>query len=625
MNIKRQEIMELAEKMYVPLMTKVANRFFNNEPYTVSDTVGYECTRLEELFRPLWGISALINERDIVISTSRGDFPLPELINKIFLEGTAPDSPLRFDRNATDVYGFANQATTEIAAYLVTVLFAKEKLWDPMNEKEKKQISDFIIKWATIAMNHSWPNNHYWYPIICIEILKRLGFKNTEASEAIEAGYKELDKLYVDKGWYTDGVFGRFDFYHAWAHHTYSLLWILIADKNAPGYEKRAAEYKKRSEEYIKFYCHFFDSDGSMAAYGRSLSYRFAAVSIFGLAAAVNCDIDYPQARTIISKNINYFFNNSIPRSDNTFPVGYLYEADGFGESYASEGASCCYSQGFMCLLAGDDHPLWNSANGEESVPVERGDFKVKAPLKGVNILLSGENDVNGVTLYNNSIHYYQDKFFSHRFNDMSNFYSKFAYNSRSGFGISTHDLISNDNMFTLMTTDGRMQSERSGFEDLGEKDGVLISRHTPFSNDKETTVTTYLCPLDGGWHIRIHKIELSMPYIVCEGGFSIGFTDDSYKFDNGTLIYNKFVSKIIASGIDGNYRKGTICPGMHLLKPQAAYPKFISKPLEKGTYTLVLKVGFTSCDNLKAEPEAILNGNTVKIITDSQEKTIII
>lgn len=608
----REKIMDLAEEMYLPLLKKVSDRFFGETAYTVSDTVGFECTRIEEVFRPLWGIAPLLNERNLYIDGSFGRITAAALITKIILEGTSKDSPRRFDRFVADKVSFANQAVTEAAAYLTAAFFAKEKLWIQLSKDEKRQIADFISRWSLVAIKDSWPNNHYWYPIICLEILKRFGFSYSEADGYLKEGYKNLDALYVDKGWYADGTFGRFDYYHAWAHHTYTLLWILIADKTAPDYRERAERYKARTEEYIKFYLHFFDSDGGMAAYGRSLSYRFAAVSIFSLAAAVGCKIDYGVAKTVVMRNIEYFFKNSIPTPDGTFPVGYLYEADGFGESYQSEGASCCYCQGFMCLLSGEDNPLWKS--DEKPLPIEKGDYKIAAPLKGVEILLCGENHVGGVTLFNNSIHYYQDAVFGHKFSDMSGLYGKFAYNSRAGFGISTRDLLSGDNTLSLITPDGRMFSERSEILAPKRQGDVMVSAQIPFSNDPETTVKTYLLPLCDGWHIRVHILKLSRPYLVAEGGFSIGFSDDSHAFSDGTLTYKNYVSRLVAFGLSGKVSKAAIAPGMHLLKPQAAYPQFVSEALSSGTHVLAVAVGFSTAGTLSSDPKIEIKENGAEV-----------
>ena len=55
-------------------------------------------------------------------------------------------------------------------------------------------------------------------------------------------GYEVLESFYVGNGWYCDGGFGKFDYYEAWAHHTYPLLWILLTDLSDAQNQKRAEE-----------------------------------------------------------------------------------------------------------------------------------------------------------------------------------------------------------------------------------------------------------------------------------------------------------------------------------------------------------------------------------------------
>ncbi len=611
----RNELLNAAEKLYVSLFETVARRYENREQFTVSDMVGYEVTAIEELFRPLWGIAALIKERDLKFSVNGKETRAVDFINKVIYEGTAEDSERRFDRNITDYnrINFANQAVTEIAAYLVTVYFAKEELWDVLPKFEQDSIAKWIYKWSLIAINDSWPNNHYWYPVFCIELLRRLGYECKEADKPLKAAYDELEKLYIGNGWYYDGELGRFDYYEAWAHQTYTLLWILIADKSAPDYKERAERYKKRSEEFINFYINFFDSNGGMAAFGRSLSYRFAAVSNFGFAAKCGCNIDLGLAKNIILKNISYFLEQSIPARDGILHCGYLYESPCFAECYASDGASACYTEGFMCLLCDETHPLWNADT--VPMPIEKDDYLVKCPNEKIGIVLKGENDFGGVTLYNNSMHYYQDDFFGHTFNDMSGYYGKFCYNSRAGFAISTRDNTATDNMISLVTPNGRMASERSEIITLSTSEQLLVSRHLPFANDKETVITSYVVPLSGGWHVRVHKVKLSQPYIIKEGGFAVGTNDDDYIAYGNTVSKGKKLSKIEALfGGEISYTPSAVHPGMHLLNPQAVYPSYKTQVLEIGEYVIGCKVLYTSTGKVGETPDVIINNQRVTV-----------
>ena len=279
----RKELYDRAKDTYRSLLNRMAKRYDDSYQYVISDKVSYECTRIEEIFRPMWGIAPFLKDGDLKVVLDGKELTAVDFVNRIMLEGTSPDSPKRFDRNVTreTEYSFANQSITEIAAYLVAVFFAKEALWDVLTRDQQNTIADWIKKWAFYAIKHSWQNNHYWYPIYCIEILKQLGYDCSEVDGDVQGGYDFLDTLYYGNGWYSDGELGRFDYYEAWAHHTYTLLWILIADKSSPDYAAKSESYRKRSEEFLKYFIHYFDSDGGMAAYGRSIGYRFAAVAPF--------------------------------------------------------------------------------------------------------------------------------------------------------------------------------------------------------------------------------------------------------------------------------------------------------------------------------------------------------
>lgn len=619
----RKELYERARSHYIALLERTVKRYETGEVYVAVDHVGFECTRLEELFRPLWGIAPFLADADFCIQVGEKSVHVREFITKMIADGTAPDSPRRFDRNVTahSEYTFANQCITEIAAYLVAVHFSKRELWDTMEHALQDQIANWIHRVAMIALKNSWPNNHYWYPVFCIEILKNLGYYDPSAEPYLQAAYDELEGLYVGNGWYCDGKdFGRFDYYEAWAHQTYTLLWILIADKSRPNYEERCNRYKRRTEEFLQLYCHYFDTDGGMVAYGRSLSYRFAAVSVFGLAASVGCNVDLGMAKSIILRNVDYFFTRSIPTPDGCFSCGYLYPSMRFAENYASDGATTCYTEGFMCLLADEAHPLWTA--DAKPLPIDAGDYLVECPVDKLDFLVQGERDYGGVTLYNNAIHYFQVG--NKGFNDMCGYYSKFCYNSRAGFALSTRDKPSFDNMISLYTEGLTMNSLRGKIYTVESSKEKLISYHVPFDNDPETRIMTWTLPLSRGYHVRIHKVTLSRPYGVREGGFCIGVTDDAYRYDAGVLTYGNAVSKIdVVSDCKTALELQKIHPGMHNLCPLAYYPTWKTEILPAGEYVFATTVFFSNGKQPKEAPTVTVNGNTVTAQFDGVKKTV--
>ena len=621
----RKELVLQARKMYVSLLERSAKRYVNDEKYVVSDNVGFGCTRMEELFRPLWGIAPILNEGDLYITVDGESVRVEDFVTRVLCEGTDPDSERRFDKNVDEMEKerFANQAITEIAAYLVAVYFARERFWDGIPEKKRATIAAWIKKWAIYAIAHSWPNNHYWYPIYCIEILKQLGYDMSDVDADMKYGYDFLEGLYYGDGWYSDGELGRFDYYEAWAHHAYTLLWILIADKTATDYETRAQRYRKRSEEFLNFFLNYFDSNGAPVMYGRSNSYRFAAVCPYGLAALAGCNIDLGQAKSVILKNIGYYFDNCT-MVDGCFPCGYLYESTGFIESYTCDGSTTCYTEGFLTLLAGEDHPLWQAQM--RPLPIESGDYTVNSPLRGLDILIDGCNEKSGVTIFNNSLHYFQAGAYS--FGDMAALYSKFAYNSRAGFTLSSIDNVSVDNMISLVTPRATMASHRRRIDNIENDGGVMISTHTPFENDPNTVIKTWLIPLKEGYHVRVHKVSLAGSYSVREGGFAVGYDTDMFESDTKKHIFRfgntvSFIDTVSSVEVKFGFKQAH--PGMHLLMPQSYVPIYNTACLEAGEYLFATTVGFTTDGSLAPSPTVTLDGTTVTVTQGNVTKTIIV
>ena len=224
MNSNKNRLIEYAKELCLPALKKGIESFNTDKIFLVTDHVGYSVTLLEELLRPLWGISPLLN--------SEGAYaPLCAELRGIILKGTDEKSGKCFSRfvKKGDEESFANQVITEFAGYMLAVVFAKEVLWDPYSEEEKNQVASFIKKWSVIALKYSWPNNHYWFPMLSIIALEKIGIDCSEMWEEMQKGFSVLDKMYISDGWYKDGEFGRFDYYLAWSHHVYPALWYYLS------------------------------------------------------------------------------------------------------------------------------------------------------------------------------------------------------------------------------------------------------------------------------------------------------------------------------------------------------------------------------------------------------------
>ena len=589
----REKLHAAAKAVLIPALEKAAEKFFRAERFEITDQVGYDATVMEAVLRPLWGLGPILHD-GITVNHEGREVGAEDLIREIMLRGTDENHPLCFSKYAErDTVGFANQSATELAGYATSLFFARDLLWDPYTDVEKKQVGGWLSEWSSRGLHVSWENNHFWFPLIVLSSLEKLGIDLPDVSSDVARAFSVLDSMYISDGWYQDGAFGRFDYYLPWSLHLYPLLWSVIAEGTSFYDPSRAAECKRRAETFIPFYLKFFDRDGSVPAMGRSLSYRFAESAIFPVAALSGCEIPFGVCRRAVMKNVSYF-TESRGNVSQILKPGYLYPSSPLTDSYTSELGSLWCSKTFLALALGEDDPFWSDE--EKPLPSEEGDYTVNAEPRGVDITIASDAK-SGVTLYNNTSSYYQGDF-GHTFNDMAACYCKFAYNSRAGFGISIPDKAASDSMISLLSPHFTMSSHRRAYLDLGRDGDILLSEHIPFENDPETFIRTVILPLSGALHVRAHRVVLSRPYRVREGGYSIGLDDDSYTYENGVLKYRDLSSAIVpVSNTDFRLRLETHTPERHILAPQSKYPVYETDLLQPGEYVFASAVSFSQGD----------------------------
>ena len=609
------------------MLERAAERRLSRRPCEVVDTIGYVPTQLEELFRPFWGITPLLSDGEkITIRVLGKETDVCAWLKDVLVSGTDPSSEFYWDTNAeyVGVHMFNFQNITEIAGLLVGMFFAREQTWELLSDGEKQRVADYIYGASKELCVNIAANNHIWFPLLCILVLKRFGFVYPDTDKFLREGIDALDTMYIGNGWYSDGAFGRIDYYEAWSMHTYPLLWCLIAHDSFEGYAEQRQKYLERTEIFLRDYVKFFDVSGAYPPFGRSLSYRFAAAAPFALAPVAGVNFDVSIAKTVTLRCISYFEENVLTAEDNSLTPGYLYNSPSVVENYTSSGGAYWATKSFLCLLLPEGHPFWTSE--ESALPIETGAYITKPSEPSLNFAVMGDTS-SGVTVLNNHFQYYQNGIYCNPFNDMASYYNKFAYNSRSGFAISTRDNTSADNMICLSTKDNSMTSHRWGFTDMGEENGFMVSEHTPFSNDAGTVIRTWLRPLTNGWHLRVHRVTLSQEYRVREGGYSVGLWDDyreSQKETNGFSIWNKkLISHLFTvSDVPICFEERRPQPGMHLLAPFAAYPLYRTELLKKGSYLFASVVGIHDAPYDLPLPTISKNGGNITVSIGKHTET---
>ena len=171
----RNKFAETAKAVLIPALGLAAEKFFGNTRFEITDQVGYDATVMEAVLRPLWGIGPIIGD-GLTVKVGGREEKAEELIREIMLRGTDEDDPLCFSKYAgRDTVGFANQAATELAGYAVALYFARDLLWDPYTEDQKCRVGGWLSEWASRGLHCSWENNHFWFPLIVLSALEKIG------------------------------------------------------------------------------------------------------------------------------------------------------------------------------------------------------------------------------------------------------------------------------------------------------------------------------------------------------------------------------------------------------------------------------------------------------------------
>ena len=197
----RELLNRKATSVLLSTLVRASEHFFTREPYLITDQGGFKVTEMEAVLRPLWGLGPII-DGELTVEAGQCTKRVDALIREIILCGTDETRPEYFSRYAdSDPISFANQAVTELAGYAVALHFARKYLWDPYDEREKKQVGDWMAKWAVTGLRHSWENNHFWFPILVLTALDKIGVGVGDVDADLRRAFSVLDSMYIGDGW----------------------------------------------------------------------------------------------------------------------------------------------------------------------------------------------------------------------------------------------------------------------------------------------------------------------------------------------------------------------------------------------------------------------------------------
>ena len=481
-------------KPLLPLYTEDKSRVYvgvNTAHY--SDSVA----ATEAFCRPLWALAPLFTDGS------------GEEFAKIYRQGLASGT----NPKALSYWGEPNdhdQLLVEMAAIGLALILAPEKVWEPLNDIEK----DNLCNWLDFVNTKILEDNNWRL----FAVMVNLGLKNVGRpynADVMNESLEFADKLYLENGWYSDGIQLHCDYYVAFAIHFY----LLIYAKNMENEDReRCEKIKKRAREFANDFIEFFHDDGSAIAYGRSMTYRFAQTAFWSAYAYANVGgIDLGVVKGIILRNLRWWFEKPIWNNDGSLSVGYGYPSIIMSEGYNSHGSPYWALKSMLILALAENSEFWKCE--EKPLPKSSGLRMMKSSNLAVQRLKSHS------VLY--SAGFKSAEWLAH----CGAKYDKFAYSSKCGFCVpkstATYSMAGGDNALLLRETGGNWTTKKEPVS-TQLTDEWIRTDWTPYNN---VTIKTYIVPF-GEWHIRVHFLSTERPLETSEGGFSTPL-GESYIKDN--------------------------------------------------------------------------------------------
>ena len=244
------------------------------------------------------------------------------------------------------------QTLLELGSLCISMGAAPEALWDPMTNEEKDRLATLLKNYGegpTISSNWQFFN------IFILSFLKDKGYEVNDA--LLEERLRNMLDRYRGEGWYNDAP--AYDYYSMWAYQTYGPLWAHLFGDQFPDI---AAQFIKNQGDMIPNYPYMFAEDGRMNMWGRSIPYRFAAVSPLPLVEYGNHeDVDYGWLRHIASSSLLQFLQHPDFLENGVPVMGFYGPFAPAVQNYSCRGSVYWCGKAFLGLLLPEDSQYWSA------------------------------------------------------------------------------------------------------------------------------------------------------------------------------------------------------------------------------------------------------------------------
>jgi len=249
--------------------------------------------------------------------------------------------------------GGPEQALVELAGVALSLSLAREAIWDPLPQEDRDRLAETM---RSHAEGPTVPSNWRFFNVFILSFLASQGYRVRKG--IVAKHLRRILRAYRGEGWYDDD--GAFDYYSMWGFQTWALLWArLHGGSTAPRFARRLL---RNFREMLAHYPYMFGRDGEVIAWGRSMSYRFAAVAPLALAGLLEEPVADPGwLRRICSGALLQFLHSPALLQDGVPTLGIYGPFEPAVQSYSCRGSVYWMGKAFLALLAPPEAPFWTA------------------------------------------------------------------------------------------------------------------------------------------------------------------------------------------------------------------------------------------------------------------------
>lgn len=333
--------------------------------------------KLEGLCRTLFVAAPLLKENPtLVINNIKvADYYRHQICNLF-----NPNSPSYIKPRTKN--GGPSQNLVEFGALAISMTAIPEVLWAPLSQGQKDSLAAVMLSYGD---GPTVDSNWKFFNVFVLSFFKDQGYK---VNEKLLVEY--LDKTlnhYRGEGWYNDSP--AYDYYSMWAFQMYGVIWAEYYGNKY--YPEQARKFMTYFSDLKDNYPYLFAKDGKMIMWGRSISYRYAAVTPFPLMGFENNpNTNYGWMRSIASSTLLQFFQHPDFMKDGVPTLGFYGPFEPAVQMYSCRGSVYWGGKVFLGLLVPANNPFWTATENEGAwdTTLQKGNVYNKFS-KGTNLLVT--------------------------------------------------------------------------------------------------------------------------------------------------------------------------------------------------------------------------------------------